>query len=50
MILLKLKFLTVYVLKGMAMKDEERALLKNITCENHLGKQKELVERTACKL
>ena len=48
--MLKLKFLTIWVLKGMAVKCEERALLKNIKYEKHLGEWKELVEKAACKL
>ena len=48
--LLKLEFLTVQVLEEMTVKDEEKALLKNIRYKNQLDEQKEPVVRAIYEL
>ena len=48
--LLKLKFLTVWMPEGLAVEDKDWMLLKNIRYKNQLSKQKELIVRITKKL
>jgi len=44
-ILIKLELLIVYIIEGIAVKDEEKTFLTDICCGNQMSKQEESVVR-----